>query len=51
MRTAVDDLHLTTGHDEEFLLVFALLHEELAQSYLLCLERTGQAVHYLVLKL
>ena len=50
MRTFADDLSLSAGHDEEALLVLALLHEELIHIDLFGLERTDQTVQYLVVK-
>ena len=51
MRSLADDLSLTAGHDEEALLVLALLHEEFVNIYLFCLERVHQTVQYLVVEL
>ena len=48
--TFADDLCLTAGHDEEFLLVFAFLNKQLANLHLFCLERTCQTGHNLVFK-
>ena len=50
VRATADDLGLTRGHDEEALLVLALLDEQLVHVHLLRLERVDEAVHYLVVK-
>ena len=51
MLSATDDLSLTAGHDEEALLILALLHEELVHIDLLRLEGTDQTLHDFVVEL
>ena len=51
VRSLADDLSLSACHNEETLLVLALLDEELVDIHLFRLERADQSVQYLVVEL